>query len=96
MFDELTIITVSLIILMIVAAVVFKMNLVTAAGVGSLSALFGGAIAYGTCYLIEPASAALCGAAGAIASMWSSALTLYFTMSQAAAQGVHIGLVIGG
>ncbi|UXD22032.1 hypothetical protein IPA_01015 [Ignicoccus pacificus DSM 13166] len=94
--DELTIIAVSLILLMIVASIALKMNLVTAAGVGTLSALFGGAISYGVCYFVNPASAILCGVAGSIASMWSSTLTLYFAMMQAAAQGVHIGFVISG
>ncbi len=94
--DYLTVVIASLLILIIVAAMVLKMNLITAAGVGTISAIFGAIVSSATCWIVAPASVGLCALSGAISSMWSSTLTLYFAMMQAQAQGVHIGLVLTG
>ena len=90
------VVTISLVLLIVVSAMVLKMNLVTAAGIGTVAALFGGTTAYAVCYFVSPASAAMCATAGAISGMWASTLTFYFAQAQASAQGIHIGLLVGG
>ena len=94
MIDYVTIAIISLILLIIVSTVVLKMNVVVAAGVGSISGLFGAAVSYGVCYFIDPVTAVTCALAGSISSMWSSALAMYFTATHA--KVIHLGIIVGG
>ncbi len=93
-YDPLVIVTLSLLALIAVTALVLKMNAVLVSGIGTVSAIAGGVGSYLLCVFLFPeVSATTCATIGAIASMWSSVLTLYLGASlQQQGIALHISL----
>ena len=95
-YDPLLVIVISLIALMVVTSVMFKMNVVLSAGIGSVSAAVGGLGSYLLCTILFPESSVVaCATIGSIASMWSSVLTLYLS-ANLQHQGIALNMYIGG
>ncbi|ALU12298.1 hypothetical protein EYM_02195 [Ignicoccus islandicus DSM 13165] len=95
-YDPLLVIVLSLITLMVVTSIMFKMNVVLSAGIGSVSAAVGGLGSYLICTILFPStSPIICATIGSISSMWSSVLTLYLSASLQQ-QGIGLTMYIHG